>query len=396
MQRKVWILAFVLTVVTLGFGLVIPIIPFYMESLGAGGAELGLLVASYALMRLVFGPIWGSLSDRIGRKPVLMVGILGYGITMIFFGLSTRLWMLFVTRILSGILSSATSPTTLAYISDSTSEKDRGKGMGVLGAAMGVGTILGPGMGGLLGESSYAMPFFIAGGMSLLSLLLVAIFLPESLSIEARAAQECQSGVRKNGLDLLRSALSEHVLRSIGILLFMAFLSSYALTTFFGIFGLYALKRFGYGAREVGLVLMVVGMVSSLAQGVLTGPSTKRWGEASVIKLSLLFSSLGFVFIVVVQDFVGVLFATGFFTLASALLTPAVMSLTSKESPLEQGITMGLSNSFVSLGRIAGPSLAGFLFDASYDLPFWGGALIMLVGFISGMAKLTNKQDNTI
>jgi DHA1 family multidrug resistance protein-like MFS transporter len=143
-RRRLLILAFTLVVVTLGFGLVMPIIPFYMELLGAGGTELGLLVASYAVMRLIFGPIWGSLSDRVGRKPILMIGVLGYGITMIGFGLATQLWMMFAARILAGILSSATAPTTMAYISDTTSEEDRGGGMGMLGAAGGLGAIFGP------------------------------------------------------------------------------------------------------------------------------------------------------------------------------------------------------------------------------------------------------------
>jgi DHA1 family multidrug resistance protein-like MFS transporter len=392
-QRRIWILAFILMVVTLGFGLVIPIIPFYMESMGAGGLELGLLVASYALMRLIFGPIWGSLSDRVGRKPVLMIGVLGYGITMVLFGLATELWMLFVARALSGILSSATSPTTMAYVSDSTSEKERGRGMGILGAAMGVGTVLGPGLGGLVGESSYAMPFFIAGGMSLLALALGAIFLPESLDVIQQRTQEGRAAKGKYSLGVLHSAFNRQVLHSIGILLFMAFLSSFALTTFFGIFGLYALKRFQYSAQEVGAILMVVGIVSAIAQGALTGPSIKRWGERRLIQLSLLLTAVGFVLMVIVRDFAGVLFTTGFFTLASSLLTPAVMSLTSKEAPMEQGMAMGLSNSFVSLGRIAGPSLAGLLFDVSYDLPFWIGAVVMLAGFLVGMVGLVDRRQ---
>lgn len=143
-RKNLIILAFTLVVVTLGFGVVMPIIPFFMEQLGAGGTELGLLVASYAVMRLIFGPIWGSLSDRVGRKPILMIGVLGYGITMVGFGMATKLWMMFAARILSGVLSSATSPTTMAYIGDSTSEEDRGGGMGILGAAGGLGTIFGP------------------------------------------------------------------------------------------------------------------------------------------------------------------------------------------------------------------------------------------------------------
>jgi DHA1 family multidrug resistance protein-like MFS transporter len=140
-KRNLYILTYVPFAVMLGYGIIIPILPFYIESMGAGGTELGLLVASYAVMRLIFGPIWGSLSDRVGRKPILLVGILGYAVTMVWFGLATRLWMLFAARILSSVLSSATAPTTMAFIGDSTPEKERGSGMGLLGAAGGSGQL---------------------------------------------------------------------------------------------------------------------------------------------------------------------------------------------------------------------------------------------------------------
>lgn len=378
-RRNVFILAFILLVVMLGFGIIIPIMPFYVERLGAGGTELGLLVASYAIMRLIFGPIWGGLSDRLGRKPILMVGIFGYGITMVLFGLATKLWMLFVFRSLSGILSSATSPTTMAYIGDSTPEKERGSGMGILGAAVGIGTIIGPGLGGLLGGESLAVPFFIAGGMSFLSLLLVWFFLPESLPVQARR----QAGQRKRftARDLWQALLSPT-----GILLAMAFLVSYALTSFYSIFGLYALAKFNSGPQAVGTIMMVVGLVSAIAQGLLAGPFTRRWGEASVIKASLLATALGFVGISLGSTFATFLVAIGFFTLATALLTPAVTALTSRRATLEQGITMGLSNSFMSLGRIAGPLLAGLTFDLNLEYANFSGAAIMLLGFLASLA----------
>jgi len=384
-RRQIFILGFVLLVVMLGFGVVIPIIPFLIEDMGAGGTELGLLVASYAIMRLIFGPIWGSLSDRVGRKPILMVGIFGYGITMILFGLATKLWMLFVFRSLSGILSSATSPTTMAYIADSTSEKERGGGMGALGAAIGIGTILGPGFGGLLGGESLSMPFFIAGGMSFLALLLVWLLLPESLPVEAR--QQASNKKSLTAQEAVRAGW-QALAGPIGVLLGMAFLVSYAMTSFYSIFGLYALQKFSYGAREVGVIMMVVGLISALAQGLLTGPLTRRWGEAAVIKSTLLATALGFIGISLGGSFATFLVAIGFFTLATALLTPAVTALTSKRTSLEQGVSMGLSNSFMSLGRIAGPMMAGFTFDINIEYPNLSGALVLLVGFVASLIWL--------
>jgi DHA1 family multidrug resistance protein-like MFS transporter len=395
-RKNIYILAFTLVVVMLGFGLVIPIMPFYVENLGAGGTELGLLVASYAVMRLICGPLWGSLSDRIGRKPVLMIGMLGYAITMFWFGLATQLWMLFIARSLSGILSSATSPTTMAYISDSTSKQDRGRGMGILGAAVGLGTVIGPGLGGWLAgdassQASLALPFFIAGGMSLLALLLIGLLLPESLSGEAKKQASTFSQVEKPTLfkpgELWRSLSG-----SIGALLFMAFLTAFAMTAFFGIFGLFALQKFSYGPQEVGVVLMVMGLVTAIGQGLLTGPLTESWGEALVIKAALLASAASFAAMAFVQSTPTVLASTAFFSLAVALLTPAVTSLTSKHTTLLQGITMGLSNSFGSLGRIFGPLIAGMLLDIDINAPYLFGAVVLLAGFGYSLFKVRQES----
>src|SRR5512139_1619925 len=191
-RKNLIILSFTLVVVTLGFGMVIPIFPFYIENLGASGSQYGLLIALYAIMQFLFSPFWGGLSDRVGRKPVLLIGIFGSGLTLLMFGLSSQLWMLFAARLLSGLLASATMPAAMAYIGDSTSKAERGGGIGKLGAAAGLGLILGPGLGGWLAGESLATPFFIAAGLSLVSMLLIAAFLPESLPSQARGQADAR------------------------------------------------------------------------------------------------------------------------------------------------------------------------------------------------------------
>lgn len=158
-KRNLVILFLVLVVVMMGFGIVIPLLPFLVAALNGGGREVGLMMAIFGLAQLFFSPVWGGLSDRFGRKPVLMIGVLGFALSQLLFGLSTELWMLYGSRALAGTLSSAAIPTTMAYISDSTSEEDRGAGMGILGAAMGLGIVIGPGLGGILGRSNLSLPF---------------------------------------------------------------------------------------------------------------------------------------------------------------------------------------------------------------------------------------------
>lgn len=378
-KRNLYILTFILFVVMLGYGIIIPILPFYIESMGAGGTELGLLVASYAVMRLIFGPIWGGLSDRIGRKPVLLVGILGYAITMVWFGLATRLWMLFAARILSGVLSSATAPTTMAFIGDSTPEKERSGGMGMLGAAGGIGTIIGPVLGGFLAGDSLSTPFFLAAGLSVLSLLLAIVFLPESLSVEAR-----QTSQKKEKLIDLKN-WGRAINSPIGPLLMLTFISTCGLMIFANVFGLYALQKFNFGPDDVGVMMMVLGLVSAVTQGLLAGPATKKWGDETIIKGGLLGTALGFGLMLLANTYTAILFATAFFALTVALQVPALTSLTSRRATVPQGIAMGLSNSFVSLGRIVGPILGGAILDINLSLPYLCGAAVMLIGFTASL-----------
>lgn len=192
-RRNLFILSFTLVVATFGFGVIIPIIPFYMESLGAGGTELGLLVASYAVMRLIFAPIWGSVSDKVGRKPILMIGILGYGITMVLFGLATELWMLFAARILSGVLSSATSPTTMAYIGDSTSEEDRGGGMGLSNSFMSLGRIVGPLWAGFVYDINLIFPYISGAAIMVVGFLVSLLWLKEDESVTVAGGEVGQT-----------------------------------------------------------------------------------------------------------------------------------------------------------------------------------------------------------
>jgi DHA1 family multidrug resistance protein-like MFS transporter len=254
--------------------------------------------------------------------------------------------------------------------------------MGILGGALGLGMILGPGLGGWLAGDSIATPFFLAAGLSMLSVLLVLFFLPESLP----PGQRQQSSGK---ITILNTRELWQGLRSpIGIMLLLAFLMAAGLTIFYGVFGLYALERFNYGTEEVGYILMVIGLVSAVGQGALAGPFTKRFGDAAVIKVALLASVIGFGLMLLANDFITVLLTTGFFILATALMTPAITSLTSKRATGQQGMAMGLSSSSMSLGRIVGPLWGGIIFDINYMLPYLSGAVVMLLTFLVSLIWL--------
>jgi MFS transporter, DHA1 family, multidrug resistance protein len=379
-NRKLATLFFTMVVIMLGFGIIIPIMPFYMEHFGAGGKQLGALMAVFSIMQFVSSPFWGGMSDRYGRKRIMMIGVLGNALSLLVIGLAQSMEVIFISRAIEGLISSATLPTAMAYISDSTTHEERGGGMGVIGAAMGIGMVLGPGMGGWLSVHSLALPFFLAAIMSFLSLGMIWFVLPESLAQDKRTAHEAFK-LRGPQLSVLWKAL----FGPLGFLLILAFLVNFALANFEGIFGLFADKAYQYGPTQVGSVMMVVGIISSLVQMLLTGPATRKLGESNVIKISLAASALGFVLMAIAPNNFLVPVSVGFFVFSNAMLRPSIFSLTSKQAQGGQGMALGLNNSYQSLGRVIGPLWAGSLFDFHITLPYLSAAVIMLVAFFFGL-----------
>jgi DHA1 family multidrug resistance protein-like MFS transporter len=407
MNETIAVLFLTLVIVMMGFGMIIPIIPFLVEEFGASGAAVGFLMAIYALMQLIFSPIWGALSDRFGRRWILLLGILGNSLAMIFMGLSTSLTMLFLSRMLAGMLASATIPTSYAIIADSTDSKDRGWGMGMLGAAMGAGMVVGPGISGWLVEqaetwglagqfspalNSYLVerhlfiPFLISALFSFASMIVVYFMLPESLPPEERpvTAEISVVGQFKDMWQAMFGPLS--------FLLGLAFLVSFGLTGFEGVFSLFAEHRYQYGPREVGMLLTMVGLVSAIAQGGFIGPLTRKFGEENVVKYSLLSSAVGFILMLLAYDKLTVYLFTGFFVFSNAMIRPGVASLTSQRSETGQGSAMGLNNSFMSLGRVFGPTISGTIFDINLHYPFILGSVLTFAGFVLCMFLLVPKR----
>ena len=385
-KKNLAILFFTLVIMLLGFGIIIPILPDMVVDLGGGGIAMGLLMAIYSAMQFLFSPMWGSLSDRFGRKPILMIGVFGNAATMLFLGLSTQLWMMFTARALAGVLSSATLPTAMAYISDSTDKKSRGGGMGVVGAAMGLGMVLGPGVGGLMSNISLQAPFILAAVLSLLAMGAIWVFLPESLASEKR-----ETSFKLQGPQL--KSMWESLLGPIAFLFVAAFMISFAMTNFEGIYAYYAKERYAYTPHTIGIILTAVGLVSSLAQGALTGIATRKFGEVNVIKVSLIASAVGFLVMLGANTLTSVILTTSVFVLSNAMLRPAVSSLISQRTTQGQGIAMGLNNAYMSLGRVVGPLWAGAIIDSNLNYPFITGAIIMLIGFIASIIFLHGESS---
>jgi multidrug resistance protein len=382
-KRQLLVLFLTLLMVMVGFGIILPILPFYAQSMGATAMHLGLLFATYSLMQFLFSPWWGRVSDRLGRRPVLLIGLLGMALSFALFGLSQALWMLFAARVLGGLLSSALLPTAMAYVADSTSHEQRGQGMGLLGAAMGLGMVVGPSLGGFLVlGGNPGVPFFVAAGLTLLVAALAWAALPESLGPEARVRAQDHHTRGPLYRQLVRSLTSP-----VGLILLLAFISQSAFASLFGTFALFAKAKLGFGEREMAAVFTAIGLVGVVGQGLLVSPVIKRWGEARTVQIGLLLSSAGFLIVPLAYDLPSLLGLSGLLGLGNALLSPALSALVSKRAaPGQQGSILGVLNSYLSLGRIVGPIAGGVLFDLlGYSSPYLAaGALFSSLVLLSG------------
>lgn len=382
--KPIAVLFTTLFLVMIGFGIVLPIFPFLIIELGGGPAALGFFMASYSIMQFIFAPLWGRLSDRIGRRPVLLIGLGGYGLTFTLFGFVTELWMMFAIRILSGLISSATLPTAMAYVADTTSGEERSKGMGILGAAMGLGMIAGPALGGWLGHSSFAIPFFVAGGLAVLNLPFAILFLPESLK---EPAVDTSRDKARISFEVIKNPLF--------LLFFLGFITSFTMSMFQGTFALFAADRAGFGPKEMGILFAVLGLVGVIVQGGLVGRLAKKFGDVRLVRAGMLISTVGMLLIIASTNVFLLFLTSAIFNIGNTLLTPSSSSLVSKNSTGGQGVALGIMQSFGSLGRIFGPMVGGVLYNIHMNAPYFTGAVLLLFVILLAGGKIARFDAGT-
>lgn len=345
----------------LGFGLVIPLLPFFATELGATGMQVGILMTAYSGMQFLFSPFWGKLSDRIGRRPVLLISIAGNVVAMLLFAMSSNLVVFFLARAFAG-MANANIGTAQAYIADITAPEDRAKGMGMIGAAFGLGFVLGPAFGGILATWHFSAPALVAAALSFVNLVLAFFNLPESLPPEARAKAKER---RASRLQTFRESLGHPFLPLLFLLFFLVTTGFAQLETTFALF---TEKRFGYGARENGYLFAYIGVMLALVQGGVIRPLRKRVGEAALLLGGVALLMAGLLLMVRVETVTGLIVACTVLAFGNGMQMPALSSLVSKQAAAhDQGRILGVNQSMGSLARIVGPLVGGFAFE-------WGGA----------------------
>ena len=393
-STKLWILYSGILLAMVGYGIAMPLLPFYIEEMGGRGTHLGLLIATYGLMQLIFAPIWGGLSDTYGRKPFLLLGLLGIALGMSLMGLADKLWMLYAAQGLSGMLSCGIYPSAMAMISDQYRKDQRSAAIGRVGAAAGLGVILGPGLGGFLSFHSLRTPFFVASGFAFVTFLLVAVLLPETLRAKEKHEEREKwnaekTFIKKPKIRKERTYLvfAKALKGPLSFGLIAAFAVNFGKSNFTSIYGYFALEKFGYGPQEVGMILMVMSFMYAIAQGLLVGPLTKKFKEITLIRGVFAGISLAYLSVTFAGNGAQLVITMGLLMLMLALLKPVALTYIANRTDENQGAAMGIAESFMSMGRIAGPLWAGFIFDYQIHLPYLTGSLFFLLLLMGSILK---------
>lgn len=341
----------------LGFSLILPLLPFYAETFGANPFLVGLLTAVYAAAQLIGAPLLGRLSDRYGRRPILMISIAGNMLGFILLATAGSLGMLFFARALAGLTGGNIS-VAQAYISDVSEAKERGKALGLIGAAFGLGFIIGPAVGGLLGTYGFWVPASAAAALAGINLLLVFFWLPESLTIERRLALANTTRLPFTVQAMLRTLQRPFV----GPLLHTRFFYGLAFAMFQSIFALYAQYRLGLDGQKTGYILAYVGVLSAFTQGFLIGKITARFSDTQIILTSTIIMAISLGAWALAPNLVALLIVLIPISMAGGILNTTINSAMSKAvAPTEIGGILGLSASLESLTRVISPSLGGLM-----------------------------------
>ncbi|MFE4710894.1 MULTISPECIES: MFS transporter [unclassified Paenibacillus] len=366
-----------------GIGLVVPIMPTFMNELNISGSTVGLLVAAFSLSQLLLSPIAGRLSDTMGRKNIIVVGLVVFAVSELVFGLANMSWMLFISRMLGGAGAALIMPAVMAYVADTTSLEERARGMGLINAAISTGFIIGPGIGGYLAEFGIRAPFFVAAIAAGLIAVVTFAVLPESLTAEQRKEAKTSGKNQESLLLQLVQSYRQPYFFSLVIVFVLAF----GLANYETVFGLFVDHKFGFTPKDIAFVITFGSIAGAVVQVSAFGWILNRFGENRVIAICLLASAVFILLTVFVSSYWAIITVTFIVFLAMDILRPAVSTQLSKMAGDSQGFVAGMNSAYTSLGNIAGPIVAGYLFDININFPYAVAALVLAVSFILSLSS---------
>ncbi|MCZ8532955.1 MFS transporter [Psychrobacillus psychrodurans] len=385
-NSALYILMFNMFIAMSGIGLVIPVMPQYLETFGVAGQALGFIIASFAFGQFLFSPLAGDLSDTLGRKKLIIVGLIIFSASQLWFGLATHEWMLYTARFISGIGGAFLVPATMAFVADITTLEERGKGMGFLGASMSLGFMIGPALGGFLAKVSLTFPFYMASIAAVIAAVVSVIILPDIKNAISETPLEPKK--RENILTQMKNSLKTPYF----MMLVIIFVFTFGIANFQTTFSLYVDHKYNYTPQDIAVVLTVGGFIGVIVQTLVVEKLFKRFGELNVILVNLVVAAIAFLLFFVVDGFALVLVVASIFSTATTLIRPAVNTVISKLAGNEQGFAAGMNNAYMSLGSMIGPALAGMFFDININYPFIVGSVILLASWAITLVWIKRKK----
>ncbi|MBI1908774.1 MAG: MFS transporter [Deltaproteobacteria bacterium] len=362
-DRSLFILFSVVALDLVGFGIVMPILPFYAEQYGANAAVLGLLLTSYSAMQFLFSPVWGRFSDRFGRKPTLILTIAGSCLSLVLLGLAHSLTVIFLGRLLSGVFAANISVAS-ATVTDITTDENRSKGMGLIGAAFGIGFLLGPMLGGILSPYGYHIPILTAAGLSVINMVYASRYLREPARHNPKEEAVIKTAVLAD--------------RSVARMCLIYFIFTLSITQLESTFAFFMMDRFAYSAKQVGWLLALMALVMIAVQGGLIRRLTHRFGEQKLLLVGTSILAIAFLLIPSAPSILLLIIPLLFASLGRGISQPSLLSLVSKKAlPQVRGAVMGTFQASTSLGRVIGPVFAGLLYDHWHSSPYYLAAGLM-------------------
>ncbi|MGO1337176.1 MAG: MFS transporter [Leuconostoc fallax] len=378
MKTKQWAIGILILsnfLICLGISMVIPVIPYIKNLLHLTATDMGIMNALYAFAQFLASPLVGRISDRVGRKQIIIFGLLLYAISEVIFALGNTLAMLNISRIVGGISAAMVIPTSMALASDLTTMKQRAKVIGWLSAAFSGGLILGPGIGGVLARIDYKLPFWGAAVLGLISAI-VALTALSNAPISEDEAQAQNQGPQLGSWAVMKSFPT-----SLLLLFFMILVSSFGLAGFEGVYSIYVNSVHHFDLDDIAIVLVLNGIISLIAQVVFFEPLVNRFKESRIIQFCFFFGFIGVVLIVFVHAKWSVIVATLIVFTAFDLLRPAITTLITKMAGRQQGLVSGINMSLTSVGNVVGPIMSGMLLDVNQHYAYLVVAVILLISF---------------
>lgn len=389
------VLLLIVVIDLIGFGVIIPLLPFYAEYYDASPLQIGLLMASYSASQFVAAAFWGRLSDRIGRRPVLLMSILGTGLAYTWLGFAETLTVLFAARIIGGFMAGNLA-AAFAYVADITTKENRAKGMGMMGAAFSVGFIFGPAIGGILAgpdaaNADFRTPSFVAAGLSFTAFSLGVVFLKESLSKEIRTRQQSMTKVGR-----MRALIDALQKPDIGLLITLSFMATFVFAGLEAIFAIWALSEFNWGPQQNGYLFAFIGVIAAIIQGGFIGKLTARFGTDRLIVGGAVGLGIGLALTPLARTEVELVAAMAIASFGFSVLSPALNTAISVRGNADvQGGLFGVTRSATTLSRVFGPALAGAAFAfLGLNSPYVLGAGLMFLVALLSLYFLILKQRN--